>query len=117
MPVRCELFSSAAANGRFQQRPPPKHLQCGDNTCPPCSGGERASAVNEIERESQDCPGTTDDLRNRTRGSAEVMESMQNVMWVTGCSVEKPCPVSPQPGNTGTGKEIKTLAALELCVV
>lgn len=62
-----EMFSPAAASGRLQRSLPRKHLQCGDNTCPPCLGGKRDSAVKEIEswwREGEGgCPGTADDLR------------------------------------------------------
>lgn len=48
-------FSLAAASGRLRRSPPEKHLQCRDNTCPPCLGGktererEREGTVKETE--------------------------------------------------------------------
>lgn len=55
--------------GGFRGAPPRKHLQCGDNICPPCLGGKRESAVKRREREEEeDCPGTADDLRNGVEG-------------------------------------------------
>lgn len=104
------MFSPAAASGRFQRSPPQKHLQCGDNTCPQCSGGKRDSAVKKIEswwrerlreREREGLPwhsGWFEKRRAWGWSKRQRVIDVEHVECYVECMLmEEPCPIATQP--------------------